>query len=116
MRRYGFFIVMAVALLLLGGNGAVADEQSLPDDAKAYYAACIDRIIDKCAHKEHLCTCSSPVLRAYGDRMVQKSAFCRLYKEQLIQSMLAHELEPKAYKVEHFINQRFHQIQTIIVQ
>ena len=114
MLRYGFVIVVAVALLLFAGNFTVADEQSLRADSAAYYAACIDRMIDKCANKQSLCASASPALRAYADRMAQKGSFCLLHKDQLIRSMLTHELEPKAYKVEHFINQRFHQTQVIV--
>lgn len=113
MLRYGFFFIVAVALLFLAGNSVDANEQTLPADSAAFYAAYIDHIIKKCADKQHLCASSSPVLRAYADKMLQKSIFCRSHKVQLIRSMLTRELEPKAYKVEHFVNKYFHQIQEI---
>jgi len=111
MLRFGFFSVLVVALLLLVGNFSVADEQLSPGDSAAYYRACIDRIIDKCAYKQFLYTSSSPTLRNYADHMAQKGTYCRIHKDQLIQSMLTHELEPKDYKVEHFVNQCFQQSQ-----
>lgn len=108
MLRFGFCSVVVVALLLLAGNFTVADEQLSPFDSAAYYGACIDRIIDKCASKQSLSTSSSPALRAYADRMAQKNSFCRNHKDQLIQSMLTHEIKPKFYKVEHFVNRLFY--------
>jgi len=111
MLRFGFCSVIVVSLLLLVGNFTVADDRLSPRDSAAYYGTCIDRIIDKCANKQFLCTSSSPTLRAYADHMAQKCSYCRVHKDQLIQFMLTHELEPKAYKVEHFINRLFHQAQ-----
>jgi hypothetical protein len=108
MLRYAFGFVVAVALVLLAGSVAPADEQSTSADLAAYYAACIDRMIDKCTHKQSLRTCSSPNLRAYADRMVQKRAFCQAHRDHLIRSMLARQIEPKTYQVEHFINQHFY--------
>lgn len=111
MLRYGFFFVVAVALHFLTGSFVGANEQSLPADSATFYAVYIDHIIKKCADKQHLCASSSSVLRAYADKMLQKSIFCLAHKDQLIRSMLTRELEPKAYKMEHFVNKYFHQIQ-----
>ncbi len=109
MSRIGFCIVPVVVLCLLVGNFAVADENLSPIDSAAYYGVCIDRIIEKCTRKQFLSTSSSPALRAYADLMAQKGTYCRDLKDKLIQSMLAHKLEAKAYKVEHFVNRRFNQ-------
>ena len=111
MLRYGFFFVVAVALLFLAGNFVGANEQTLPADSATLYAAYIDHIIKKCADNQHLCTSSSSVLRAYANQMLQKSTFCRAHKDQLIRAMLRRKLEPKAYKVEYFVNKYFRQIQ-----
>ena len=111
MLRFGFCSVVVFALLLLVGNFTVADDQLTSADSAAYYGACIDRIINKCSYKQFLRTSSSLALRAYADHMAQKGSYCRAHKDQLIQSMLTHELKPKDYKVEHFVNQCFQQAQ-----
>jgi hypothetical protein len=36
-----------------------------------------------------------------------KADYCRRFKEELVEAMLENNIEPKVYKVRHFLNGRF---------
>jgi hypothetical protein len=40
-------------------------------------------------------------------RSCKKAAYCKRSKAGLVEVMLENNIEPKAYKVRHFLNQKF---------
>ena len=41
------------------------------------------------------------------NNICMKAAFCKHSKEELVELMLENDIEPKDYKVRHFLNNRF---------
>ena len=80
------------------------------DDAQArklYYESAITQEIDGCRAKSELRSSRSPNLRMKGHREASKALFLETHKVQLIESMVALNVETKPYKVQRFLNDRF---------
>ena len=75
-----------------------------------YYENCISREISKCESKLTLLAASkSQHLKNYAAVEAQKADYLKSEKDALIKEMLEMQLEPKHYKVEVFLNSRFHE-------
>ena len=76
-----------------------------------YYENCIDREIAKCESKlALLATSKSQHLKDYLSMIDQKIEFLKAEREVLIKEMLEAQLDLKHYKVEVFLNSRFHEM------
>lgn len=96
--------VLAVLMLITvvpvkGGDDAQA--------RKVYYEAAITQKIAACHQKSDLRSSRSPKLRMKAHREASKALFLKTHKAQLVDSMLVMNVEPKPYKVERFLNDRF---------
>jgi hypothetical protein len=74
---------------------------------KVYYEAAITQAIADCHQKSKLRSSRSPNLRLKAHREASKALFLETHKTQLVDSMLVMNVEPKPYKVERFLNDRF---------
>jgi len=75
-----------------------------------YYESCIVKEIVKCDSKFVLLSSSRSInLKNYAKMEAQKARFLEAYKEILVKEMTEMQLEPKHYKVELFLNSRFHE-------
>ncbi len=73
------------------------------------YESCIVKKIEKCESlAELLYTSNSVTLRRYADLQIEKAHFFDLQREMLINTMIQRQLEPKRYKIEHFLEEQFH--------
>ena len=107
------FTLILVALLCpisaLGNNTDVAE-------TKAKLEALVDEYIACCEAKSALRNSRSENIRRAAMRSCKIAAFCRHSKEDLVEVMLQNKIEPKAYKVRHFLNSRFNGSNNDILQ
>ncbi len=75
-----------------------------------YYESCIVKKIVKCDSKFAMLSSSRSLnLQNYAKMEAQKARFLEAEKEILVKEMMEMQLEPKHYKVELFLNSRFHE-------
>ncbi|MGD8990726.1 MAG: hypothetical protein PVI00_04645 [Desulfobacterales bacterium] len=73
------------------------------------YESCIVKKIEKCELlAEILYTSKSITLRNYATVQDQKAQFFDFERQKLIDAMIQIQLEPKQYKIEHFLDQQFY--------
>ncbi|MBL0714233.1 MAG: hypothetical protein JJV98_11080 [Desulfosarcina sp.] len=95
-------VVLVMALMVVPVQGG--DDAQTP---KTYYEAAIAREIADCRQKSALRFSRSPNLRLKGHREASKAMFMETHRVQLVDGMVALNLEPKTYKVHRFLNDRF---------
>ena len=79
------------------------------EDLIKVYENCIVKKIEKCESKADLLyTSRSVTLRQYAELQDKKAQFFYLEKEKLINLMIQNRLEPKHYKMEHFLEEQFY--------
>ena len=69
--------------------------------------ALVDEYVACCEAKSALHNSRSEKIRRSALRACKKAAYCKHAKAELVEVMLENNIEPKAYKVRHFLNQRF---------
>ena len=85
---------------VLGNNTEVVEK-------KAKLEALVEEYIACCEAKSALLSSRSEKIRRSAMRSCMKAAYCRHSKEELVEAMLENNIEPKAYKVHLFLNDRF---------
>ena len=98
-------LVIALSAILcpipaLGNNTEVAETKAKLEALVEEYVAC-------CEAKSAMLGSRSEKIRRSAKRSCIKAAFCRHSKEELVEAMLENNIEPKAYKVRRFLNERF---------
>ncbi len=78
----------------------------VPIDRMVYEEA-IDDAIARSHQKASLMASRSAKLRMKGHREASKAMFLETHRERLLNDMLEVNLEPRGYKVERFLNERF---------
>ena len=76
-------------------------------ETKARLETLVEEYIACCEAKSALRSSRSEKIRHSAVRACMKAAYCRHSKEELVELMLEKNVEPKAYKVRHFLNDRF---------
>jgi len=105
----------ALVMSLMVGVGAVcgmlhspgiSSETAVPTQ---FYESCIVKMIENCESQVALLhTSRSANLRDYARVQAQMARFLQAEKEMLLNTMIQMQLEPKEYKIEHFLNDRFY--------
>lgn len=103
------------ALIVIFALGVIISVSGYPSiglsidetDIMEFYESCIDSEIAKCTSKAVFLNSQSPNLRRYGKIETQKAKFLSNAKDMLIDEMIDKRIDPKYYKVEHFLNSRF---------
>ena len=98
-----FVIVLTTILLPLPAPG----NSTKTIEMKAQLEALVDKYIACCEAKSALLSSRSEKIRRSAKRSCMKAAYCRHFKEELLETMFEKNIEPKAYKVHHFLNHRF---------
>jgi len=98
-----FVIVLTTILLPLPAPGNSTETIEM----KAQLEALVDKYIACCEAKSALRSSKSEKIRHSAVRSCMKADFCRHSKDELVEVMLENNIEPKAYKVCHFLNHRF---------
>ena len=103
MKTFTPLIVLMVMVFLavpaMGGDEAYSQ--------KAYYEAAIDEEIIQSRQMASLMTSRSPALRQKGHREANMAMYLETHRDELVADMLKLNLEPKTYKVERYLNDRF---------
>jgi len=74
---------------------------------KARLEVLVEEYIVSCETKSALRSSRSEKIRRSAMQSCMKADYCRRFKEELVEAMLENNIEPKVYKVRHFLNGRF---------
>ena len=101
-------MVMFVMVLaaILGPNQALANNAEVVA-TKAKLERLVEAFIARCEAKSALRSSRSEKIRRSAMQSCMKADYCRRFKEELVEAMLENNIEPKVYKVRHFLNGRF---------
>jgi hypothetical protein len=97
--------MIALTLIVLMVIPAMGGEKT--KSLMAFYEMAVDKEISQCREMTSLLTSRSPHLRLKGHREASKAMFLEAHRDQLVEDMMAQDIEPKAYKVDRFLNDRF---------
>jgi hypothetical protein len=92
-------VVVLVVAPAFGGDGATSQ--------RAFYEDAVATEIVQARQMASLMTSRSANLRKEGHRAASKAMFLETNRDKLVDDMVAQNLEPKTYKVERFVNDRF---------
>jgi hypothetical protein len=99
-------MVSVGALIGVQQPTGVADEK---EDLAKFYESCIVKTIERCESlAESIETSSSVTLRQYAEFHDKKADFLDAEKDMLINMMIQNRIEPKQYKIEHFLEDQFY--------
>ena len=98
-------VVMALALMVAIPNiGQAAENEQL----KKYYKDYISKCISKNQSKAGLQASRSANLRSCGALSKQKVIFLTNNQNMLVDEMIKNNVGKKPYKIDHYLNQKFH--------
>ena len=101
----GLMIFVGALIGVLHPTGVAGQRE----DLIKVYESCIVKKIEKCeSQSDLLYTSWSVTLRQYAELQEKKAEFFYLEKETLINLMIQNRLEPKQYKMEHFLEDQFY--------
>ena len=103
MKAFVPFIALLVVVLVVAP--AVGDEES--KFQRALYEEAIDIEIAQSRQMASLMTSRSANLRKKGHREASMAMYLETHREELVVDMMKLNLEPKTYKIEYFLNDRF---------
>jgi hypothetical protein len=95
---------MVIAGMMVKGP-ALGDETN-----RAHLEAIVDNYISACEAKSEMLNSGSENIRRAAMLSCLRATFCRKSKSKLIDEMVARNVEPKPYKVHHFLNARFKEV------
>jgi hypothetical protein len=102
-------IILITVFLLTAFVCAVSALASDKDEAevRAKLEALVDEYIDSCNAKSDLLGSNSENIRRSATVSCMKASYSHHNKVELIQEMLDSNVEPKQYKVRHFLSEKF---------
>ena len=103
------FTALMVVLTLIFGFNAVCEETTAAS-AVGVYEQLLDQYIAKCDAKLEMKSSSLENVRRAAAVAMLKGAFVKTYREELIDNMIEDEVEPKSYKVQLYLNERFYSL------
>jgi hypothetical protein len=77
---------------------------------RASLEAIVDDYIAACERKSAMLNSRSENLRRDAMRACLRATFCRTAKATLVDEMVAKNVAPRPYKVQHFLNARFDEV------
>jgi hypothetical protein len=109
MRGISFVITSMIMVVILIGAIPAMGQASENEQLRKYYNNYILKCISKNQSKAALQTSRSANLRSCGALSKQKVVFLTHNQNLLIDEMLKYKVGTKPYKVEHYLNKRFHE-------
>ena len=103
MKTFTSIVTLIVIVLLCAP--AFGDDERMSQ--RMLYEAAIDTEIAQSRQMASLMTSRSENLRKKGHREASKAMFLETHRDTLVEDMMAKNLEPKTYKVERYLNDRF---------
>ena len=101
------FITMILTVFVCAGPALANDENEAVRRAKL--EALVDAYTNSCNAKSELLASSSENIRRSATVSCMKASFCRHNRTVLIQEMLDNNIEPKPYKVQHFLSKKYNE-------
>jgi hypothetical protein len=80
------------------------------DTNRSKLESIVDNYISTCEAKSALLNSTSENIRRSAMRACLKAIFCKKAKDELIDALVANNVEPKPYKVHRFLNARFNEV------
>jgi hypothetical protein len=114
MKKTAFAIsMMFLAVVLIGAlptTVQAGDEGQL----EAYYNEYISHSIVKNQSKANLQTSRSANLRLSGNQCAQKVDFLTNHRSMLVNEMIENDIGTKPYKIDYYLNKRFHEMKRLV--
>ncbi|MGD8209024.1 MAG: hypothetical protein PVH85_04105 [Desulfobacterales bacterium] len=99
-------MVVMVLAAILTPNQALANNAEVVA-TKTRLEGLVEAFIARCQAKSALRSSRSDKIRRSATQSCMKADYCRRFKDDLVEAMLEKNIEPKAYKVHHFLNGKF---------
>ena len=108
---YAKAIIMSL-MVAAGGTIGVMHSPGISGEKLAlvelYEKSIIQRIVKCETQADILYTSKSATLQNYADLQIRKAQFFEAEKDMLINIMIENQIEPKRYKIEHFLDNQFY--------
>lgn len=101
--------VLMVTLMLIFGFSAVCEETNAGQVVNVYEQL-LDQYVANCDAKLEMKASNLENVRRAAAVAMLKGAFVKTYRNELISSMIEDEVEPKSYKVQLYLNDRFYSL------
>lgn len=108
MKTKNAIVMLVIVLTAFLGALPAHGNGTQGGDTKAQLETLVDDYIDCCDAKSAMQNSRSENIRRAAIRSCMKAAYCRNSKETLVKEMLENNIEPKAYKVRRYLNEKFH--------
>ena len=107
MRTKRTIVMFAIALTAVFCPIPALGNNTEAVETKVRLEALVEEYIACCEAKSALRSSRSEKIRRSAMRSCMKADYCRHSKQELVEAMLENNIEPKAYKVRHFLNDSF---------
>ena len=107
MRTKTTIIMFAIVLTAVFCTIPALGKKTEAMETKVRLETLVEEYIACCEAKSALRSSRSEKIRRSAKRSCMKASYCRHSKQELVEAMLENNIEPKAYKVRHFLNDRF---------
>lgn len=105
-----FIITALVMVAILMGTISSTAQGTGNEQLRKYYNEFISKCISKNHSKAGLQSSKSANLRSCGTLSKQKVVFLTNNQNMLVNEMIKNQIGTKPYKIEYYLNKRFHQI------
>ena len=101
------FKLILILIFVVAAGVYPAFSQMTPSERNEAYEAYINDFIIKCEQKTSMMESVSENIRGEVATSLMKANFYKKNKELLIQDLAKNNIEPKPYKIEYFLNEKF---------
>ncbi len=109
MKANTSIVLTAITLAMMCFGMPAVCQELTEAQRKAQLESIVDVYILSCENKAALSRSRSKNLRDSAMLYRLKGSFCRHSKHELVEAMIEKGVEPKPYRVHHFLNARFYE-------
>ncbi len=91
-------IIIAILIIITPLRAAEVD---------SFFYEYLDHKILLCKSKSYRIDSKSECIRKTAHKNARKAKFLKLNKERLVREMVAEKIQPKPYKIDYFLNERY---------
>lgn len=103
-------IISFLSVMLVLGSTPLTAQSESDDQLLKFYESCIQKKISNCNAKTVLKTSRSTNLQKKADLSIRQVTFYTKNKNMLINEMVDQGIGYKPYKVDYYLNKRFHEM------
>ena len=96
-----FGMLIMLGFLLIIKTPLLAAEDDL------FFYEYLDHKILLCKSKSYRIDSKSKCIRKTAQKSIRMAKYLKLNRERLVQEMVAEKIEPKPYKIDYFLNERY---------